>query len=267
MNERASAACRAALLLASAGVIAKLLATGQMMKYITPTLDPLTALTGVVFAVMGVVEGSRALRSRPGRRADDHQTRHVLAQDEEHGHGADGGLERTLEHALTYVFVLLPLALGFFVTPRALGSSALGGERVTGLLLAYASGSAPDSPRGEPGEPLHDVGPLLAYLRKVGDAGIGRPVRVTGMAVQSDALGAGEFALLRYLIAHCVADARPLALLIVATAVPDVGPDQWVEVEGEVSSRQRNGDRLVSIVARRITPVDEPRNPYLAAAY
>jgi len=264
MNARASAFCRAALLLTSAAVIVKLLATGQMVKYITPALDPLTALTGVVFAVMGVVEGGRALRGRPRDRADGPR---LLARDDEHAHGADRGLERTLEQALTYVFVLLPLALGLFVAPRALGSSALGGERVSGLLLAYASGSAPGSPGGQPDEPLEDVGPLLAYLRKVGDAGIGRQVRVTGMFVQSDALGAGEFALLRYSIAHCVADARPLALLVVATAVPDVGPDQWVQVDGEVSSRQRNGDRLVSIVARRITAVEEPRNPYLFAAY
>jgi hypothetical protein len=29
----------------------------------------------------------------------------------------------------------------------------------------------------------------------------------------------------------------------------------------------REGDRLVTIVARRITPVAEPTNPYLFAAY
>jgi uncharacterized repeat protein (TIGR03943 family) len=87
------------------------------------------------------------------------------------------------------------------------------------------------------------------------------------MMTSSDALGAGEFALLRYAIAHCVADARPVALLVVASTPPDVRPDQWVEIEGELASRERDGDRLVTIVARRLTPVQEPRNPYLFAVY
>ena len=118
-----------------------------------------------------------------------------------------------------------------------------------------------------PAEPLDDVGPLLAYLRSVGSGSIGQPVRVTGMVMRSDALGASEFALLRYAIAHCVADARPVALLVTGATLPDVRLDQWVEIEGEVASREREGDRLVTIVARRITPVEEPRNPYLFAAY
>jgi uncharacterized repeat protein (TIGR03943 family) len=111
------------------------------------------------------------------------------------------------------------------------------------------------------------MGPLLAYLRKAADGSIGQPVRVTGMVMRSAALEAGEFALLRYAIAHCVADARPVMLLVAAPLSPDVSPDQWVEIEGVVASREREGDRLVTIVARRITRVEEPRNPYLFAAY
>ena len=40
MSDRVAAACRAALLLASAGVIVKLFAAGEMVKYIAPALDP-----------------------------------------------------------------------------------------------------------------------------------------------------------------------------------------------------------------------------------
>jgi uncharacterized repeat protein (TIGR03943 family) len=135
------------------------------------------------------------------------------------------------------------------------------------LLLTFAPGppAAPRPPK--PDEPLNDTGALLAYLRRVADGSLGQPVRVTGMIMRSDALGADEFALLRYAIAHCVADARPIALLVVGPPPADVQPDQWVEIEGEVASREREGDRLVTIVARRITPVEEPRNPYLFAAY
>ena len=260
MSERTAALGRAALLLTSAALIAKLFAAGDMVKYIAPALDPLTALTGLVLGVMGVMEGWRALRSNPTRHAAEGAR---APRDIEDGHAVEGALEA----ALTYAVVLLPLVLGLAVAPRALGTSALGGERVTRLLLTFAPGS-PAAPRPpKPDEPLDDIGPLLAYLRRVADGSIGQPVRVTGLVMRSDALGAGEFALLRYAIAHCVADARPVALLVVAATLTDVRTDQWVEIEGEVASREREGDRLVTIVAHRITPVEEPRNPYLFAVY
>ena len=62
---------RAALLLGFAGLIAKLFAAGQMVKYMTPALDPLTALTGVALAVMGAIElrgsGDTGSSGRPRR--------------------------------------------------------------------------------------------------------------------------------------------------------------------------------------------------------
>jgi uncharacterized repeat protein (TIGR03943 family) len=264
MSERVTALGRAGLLLASAGLIAKLFAAGEMVKYITPALDPLTGLTGVVLGAMGVMEGWRALQCHLRQRPAEHSP---APRNVEHGHGPEGTLEATLEHGLTYVVVLLPLVLGLAVAPRALGTSALGGERVTRLLLTFAPGSPPALRPPKPDGPLDDIGPLLAYLRRVGDGSVGQRVRVTGMVMRSDALRAGEFALLRYAIAHCVADARPVALLVVAPTPPEVQPDQWVEIEGEVARREREGDQLVTVVARRITPVEEPRNPYLFAAY
>jgi uncharacterized repeat protein (TIGR03943 family) len=261
MNARTAAIGRAVLLLASAALIAKLLTAGEMVKYMAPALDPLTALTGAVFGVMGVMEGWRALRLRPDRHAPlSAPTVHSV----EHGHAVEGTLEAVLEIGLTWVVVLLPLVLGLVVAPRALGTSALGGERVTRSPdVAWLSSSGTAAAARE----ALDDRPLLAYLRRVGSASVGQPVRVTGIVMTSDALGAGEFALLRYAIAHCVADARPVALLVVASTLPAGRPDQWVEIDGEVASREREGERLVTIVARRITPVEEPRNPYLFAAY
>ena len=258
MSERTTALGRAALLLASAALIAKLFAAGEMTKYIAPALDPLTALTGVVLAGMGVIDGRRALHTQ-----DDGDA--AAVHDVEHAGGAHGGLEATFERGLTYAVVLLPIVLGLMLAPRAMGTSALAGERVTHLLLTFAPGAsgAPRPPK--PDESLDDTGPVLAYLRRVGDGSVGQRVRVTGMVMTSDALEASEFAVLRYAIVHCVADARPVALLVVSPAPVSMPSDQWVQIDGEVSSRAREGDRLVTIVARRITPIDEPNNPYLFA--
>ena len=66
--------------------------------------------------------------------------------------------------------------------------------------------------------------------------------------------------------------ARPSLLVLLGLAIaggPVAGtaPDQWVEVEGVLALRERDGDRLVTIVAERVSVVEEPRNPYLSALY
>ena len=253
---------RAGCLLAFALLIGKLLATGQMVKYMTPTLDPLSAATGVALAAMAALEIRGACRRRSDTRGHD-------TSPGREGLHAGRGTDR-IERAFTALLVLAPVALGLLVTPRALGSGALGGEQVSRLLLAFgpARAQAPTglpSPSAEP--PLEDVGAVLAHLRQVGESGVGRRVRVIGMVTRSDTLAPTELALLRYAIVHCVADARPVALLVVGPRGADLAADQWIEVEGVLAIRQREGDRLVTVVADRITLVEEPANPYLAATY
>ena len=62
---------RAALLGGFALLIAKLFLANQMVKYMSPSLDPLTALTGALLAVMAVME-LRAARA-PGPLAEEHR--------------------------------------------------------------------------------------------------------------------------------------------------------------------------------------------------
>jgi uncharacterized repeat protein (TIGR03943 family) len=231
-----------------------------MAKYITPALDPLTALTGIVLAAMGAMEAWRALHTRADRGA-------AVIHEAEHADGGHGMLEARLERGLTYAVVLLPIVLGLVLAPRAIGTSAVAGEHVTRLLLTFAGGSSAAPRPPKPDEPLDDTGPVLAYVRSVGDGGVGQAVRVTGMVMTSDALEPGEFVILRYAIVHCVADARPVALLVVGAPPASMPSDQWVQVDGELASRAREGDRLVTIVAHRITRVAEPNNPYLFAVY
>lgn len=249
---------RAALLLGFAGLIGKLFLAGEMIKYMSPTLDPLSALAGIVLAAMGVM----ALRGDSQHPLEHHRFREASDVMDGPGHAQEStGIERVL----TYLLVLLPLILGLVITPRALGSSALGGQNVANLVLAFAPPSAPwpGAPPPAPLGSITDTPNLLAYLRQSGESGVGQPVRATGLVARSEALTGNEFVLLRYAIVHCVADARPVALLVVAPEDPGVRSDQWVAVEGVLAARERDGDRLVTIEARRILPVEEPQNPYL----
>lgn len=238
---------RAALLLGFALLIAKLFVAQEMVKYMSPALDPLTALTGLVLGLMGLME----LRAAH-RRLDENLEHHPSTSSDQ---------------ALTILLLAVPLALGLLVTPRGLGASALGGENIANLLLTFAApatGARWSPSRPIPGAPIEDIPDLLAYLGQAGESGVGQPLRVTGLVAGSAALGPDEFALLRFSIAHCVADARPLGLLVVAPEYTARPADQWVAVEGTLDTRERNGDRLVTIVASTITPIEEPRNPYVS---
>jgi len=244
---------RAAMLFGFAGVIAKIFLTGQMVKYMSPSLDPLTAGAGIFLAIMGVMELLRG-RQPSGSDAAGHE------HDHDHGHGSGG-----IEQASTYLLVMAPIILGLIVTPQALGSSVMSGESIFSLLLAYPSNASQANMGAPPApsKPISDVPDLLAYLRKAGESGVGQRVRAAGLVVRNDALGGNEFALLRYSIVHCVADAVPVGFLVVTPGDPGVASDGWVEVEGVLAVRQRDGDRLVSIAADRVVLAEEPVNPYL----
>jgi uncharacterized repeat protein (TIGR03943 family) len=223
------------LLLALAGLIVKLLLTGQMALYMSPALDPLSALTAFVLAILGAVELWSARPLHP--------------------------LPRGSDELLTYVPVAVLLGVGVFVTPRALDSTALGGVQAARAVVAYSSAPAATSVT-TPSAPVSDVPELFKYLRTAGESGVGQPVRVVGMAVPDASLAPNQFVLLRYTIVHCVADAQPIGLLIeTSEAPPSTGG--WVVVDGVLAVSPTQASRLVSVQAARISPTEEPAEPYL----
>ena len=237
---------RAVLMAGFGFLILKLLVTGQMPKYMNASLDPLMAGTGLIMLVLGLVEGCAGRSAQPGEEA-----------------AADDPDAFDAEQALTYGLLGSMLLLGVLVAPRALGTSALAGEDLANYLLAFDPGVTPvPADAARPDMPLDDVGNLMTYLGRVGEGGVGQRVRVTGLVSKSAGLRPGEFPLLRFLIVHCVADARPVGFLVVN--VPDKPDlDQWVAVEGVVTVTERQGDRLLAIEATSIVPVAEPADPYI----
>jgi putative membrane protein len=237
------------LILAGFGLlIFKLMVLGQMAKYMNTALDPLTAGAGLMLLLLGGWE----LRIAWSRRAVE-------------GSRLEEDLEHNGEQVLTYALLVATLLLGFTVAPRALGTGALAGEDLASYLLAFNQQAAQrDTSAGKltPDQPIEDLSELLAYLGQVGEAGVGQPVRVTGLVARSGGLEPGELAVLRYSIVHCVADARPLGFLIANVTAP-AELDQWVQVEGVVGLREREGQRLFVVESVSLMPVNEPADPYI----
>jgi uncharacterized repeat protein (TIGR03943 family) len=235
---------RGLVLVALAALIGRLLVSGQMALYMSPALDPITGMTGLMLAAMGVFEVLFGLR-----RADA---------------SPDAGHVTLTDQALTLLLVWLPIGLGLFMSPRALGSAAVSGQDLTRLVVAFSS-APPANPVRPPTHPIEDVADLFHYLRDAGEGGVGQPVHLLGIVARSDTLPADQFVLLRFSIVHCVADAQPLGVLIVAPSELSLESDHWVEVEGTLASEPRGSERLVGIHAERIMPSDEPPDPYIQA--
>ncbi len=102
-----------------------------------------------------------------------------------------------------------------------------------------------------------------AALRSDGVAALqGKPVRLEGFVFRTDDLPADMIFVGRYLVTCCTADGRALAL-VVRTATPDAfATDQWVQIEGTLSSAQIDGE-TIPLVEGTITPMDPPKVPYL----
>ncbi|MDQ6673118.1 MAG: TIGR03943 family protein [Chloroflexota bacterium] len=234
---------RGLLLLALASLIAKLLVSGQMAMYMSPALNPLTGGTGVVIAGMGVYELWLGGRTRAAV-----------------GTGAHGSLA---DQALTYLLVLVPVGLGLVTVPRALDSTALGGQDVSRVVIAFSPIPVASSV-GPPAQPIEDVAGLFKYLRTAGEGGVGQPVHLVGMVARGDSLSSDQFVLLRYAIVHCVADAQPIGLLVrMPPAAADLTTNGWVEIDGTLESTEKGGAHLIGVLANRVAPADEPPEPYL----
>ena len=92
----------------------------------------------------------------------------------------------------------------------------------------------------------------------------GEEAHITGMVVALEDMRQGEFHLVRYLISHCVACARPVGFLCrvaQGTEVPDT--DDWVDVEGTFIVGELEGERVPLLQVEDYRLVERPVEPYV----
>jgi uncharacterized repeat protein (TIGR03943 family) len=92
----------------------------------------------------------------------------------------------------------------------------------------------------------------------------GEEVNISGMVVVLEGLREGEFHLVRYLITHCIACARPVGFLCrvgEGMEVPDT--DDWVEVHGWFDVGKLDGERVPLVMVDEYRIVERPVGPYV----
>ncbi|MFB5265923.1 TIGR03943 family protein [Paenibacillus enshidis] len=92
----------------------------------------------------------------------------------------------------------------------------------------------------------------------------GKPISITGFVYRDKEMGNGMiFAIGRFLVMCCPADATPFGIMVEAEHAPKLAKDSWVKVEGILRVATDEDVERLEIRAAKITPAVEPESPYI----
>lgn len=101
---------------------------------------------------------------------------------------------------------------------------------------------------------------LLAHQSP--DQYLGEEVSLEAMVVKIPSLPPNTVMLTRFLVACCVADARPFGLLAVFPEGFEVENDEWVRVRGEIVMGEYEGSERGVVQATSVEVITQPDDPY-----
>ncbi|WP_068618855.1 TIGR03943 family putative permease subunit [Paenibacillus tuaregi] len=186
-------------------------------------------------------------------------------------------------NTLIYGIFLIPLLLGFLLPNQALGTAAARkkGMALTGQYSAEQTlkekFKSPDIYNEEftelarllYTEPVIEVRPDIFY-ETIGALDLfkkqfeGKRVRLSGFVYSDTSLDQhGAFALGRFLVLCCTADASPFGVFIKPKKPVQFAKDAWVEIEGRIHITTSQGKELMSIEADNIRTIHQPKTPYI----
>lgn len=92
---------------------------------------------------------------------------------------------------------------------------------------------------------------------------LGKPIRLTGMVVHAPAsVPAGYVMVLRYQVTCCIADARPVGLMVRDTSHGALHDNQWVSVVGKMGETKYQGQNM-AVVEPTVMKPTKAGNPYM----
>ncbi|NUU59844.1 TIGR03943 family putative permease subunit [Paenibacillus agri] len=257
---------RAVLLLAFALYIGHLAQQDALHYYVAPKLARWIKLCPIPLTLMALSLTVQALFGKGAALCDcDHRL-------------PRWGIRSTVLYGL----FLLPLLFGFLLPDRPLGSLA---ASVKGIELTYNI-KEPDREvqfntndpfevefaqlakllYSQPVIPVYpDIfsetfGAIERYKQKFE----GKDIAVSGFVYRENATTTnGPFALSRFLVQCCTADATPFGIMVYPGTPKSLPADTWVEVRGKLHVGKYKGKDIVQISAVSITPIPRPATPYI----
>ncbi|MGQ8871995.1 TIGR03943 family putative permease subunit [Paenibacillus sp. TSA_86.1] len=92
----------------------------------------------------------------------------------------------------------------------------------------------------------------------------GKEIMLTGFVYRDDSMEhQSHFALGRFLVMCCPADAAPFGVMIHLPKAKQFEKDSWVQVRGIIGSAQVDGKDTLEIRATTVIPINQPASPYI----
>ncbi len=161
--------------------------------------------------------------------------------------------------------LLVTAILGLLITPRTFGSQTALQRGLTESLPVTRTQPQTFQTAAKPEDRTLIEWVRLLNVNPEPDYYTGKKVKVTGFIIYPPSLPEGYLWLSRFVITCCAADAYPIGIPVLPppeTNLRRYPQDSWLEVEGEMMTQTFNGERRLTIKAKKFTSIPEPRNPY-----
>ncbi|HLO89487.1 MAG TPA: TIGR03943 family protein [Nostocaceae cyanobacterium] len=159
--------------------------------------------------------------------------------------------------------LLITAILGLLITPRVFSSQTALDRGVTELIGATRS-----QPQAFRATIRPEERSLVDWVRTLNvypepDAYTGQKVKVQGFVIHPPEFSQEHLFLARFIITCCAADAYPAGLPVKLSGSRDqYPPDTWLEVEGQMITETIVGKRHLTIDAKSLKKIPQPKNPY-----
>ncbi|AFY50140.1 TIGR03943 family protein [Nostoc sp. PCC 7524] len=221
--------------------------TGKLYLLIHPNFFGLVVAGGIALIAIGLLKAQELWRQRRRRRE--------VAANPQHINFFAPGFGSSL--------LLISAILGLIITPQVFASDKALQKGVTDLLTTsrIQPQSFRASIRPEERSLVDWVRTLSVYPEP--DAYTGQKVKVQGFVIHPPDIGKEYIFLARFVLTCCAADAYPIGLPVKLTNEQErYSPDTWLEIEGQMVTETLNGKRQLTIAAKSLKKIPQPKNPY-----
>jgi uncharacterized repeat protein (TIGR03943 family) len=257
---------RAGILLAFALYIGHLVQQDALHYYVAPKLARWVQLCPIPLTLMALSLAIQALFGKGSVLCDcEHRLPHSI-----------------FKSTVLYGLFLFPLLLGFVLPDRALGSMAASKK---GISLTSSPSETNNIARFESIDPYHEELTELAkilyaqptipvypaiFSETLGAIDLykqqfeGKEISISGFLYRDkDKTSENAFAIGRFLVQCCTADATPFGMLVDSGKLKSLPTDAWIKVRGKLQVVQYKGQEMMQIRAETITPIAQPTTPYI----
>jgi uncharacterized repeat protein (TIGR03943 family) len=227
-------------------LLLKLWLFGQLNLLIHPNYFWMTVVAGFVLVAIAALEAQRVVQRRRNERAQQ-GAQHVTL----------------LLPGWSSSLLLITAWLGLVITPQPFASDTAIHRGVNDSLTATRAvpQSFRASNRSEERSLVEWTRTLNVYPEP--DTYAGQKAKVQGFVVYPKDLPEQYFLISRFVITCCAADVYPVSLPVnVGQERAKYPRDRWLEVEGQMSTEEINGKRILAIQPSKLTPIPTPQNPY-----